>query len=66
MHYEIDEAANHVTNFLGTCYILSMVMACFVDVYIGRFRTVLIAPCYILICSFSYTFFSSSYCYNSC
>ncbi|MFS7931443.1 putative proton-dependent oligopeptide transporter family, MFS transporter superfamily [Helianthus anomalus] len=45
MHYDIDEAANHVTNFLGTCYILSIVMACLADAYIGRFRTVLIAAC---------------------
>ncbi|KAF5810814.1 putative proton-dependent oligopeptide transporter family, MFS transporter superfamily [Helianthus annuus] len=45
MHYNIDEAANHVTNFLGTCYILSIVMAGLADAYIGRFRTVLIAAC---------------------
>ncbi|KAI3800793.1 hypothetical protein L1987_28889 [Smallanthus sonchifolius] len=45
MHYDIDEAANHVTNFLGTCYILSIIMASLADAYMGRFRTVLIAAC---------------------
>ncbi|KAI3741622.1 hypothetical protein L1987_59296 [Smallanthus sonchifolius] len=45
MHYDIDEAANHVTNFLGTCYILSIIMACLADAYMGRFRTVLLAAC---------------------
>ncbi|KAJ0581571.1 putative proton-dependent oligopeptide transporter family, MFS transporter superfamily [Helianthus annuus] len=43
MHYDIDEAANLVTNFLGTCYILSIIMACLADAYVGRFRTVVIA-----------------------
>ncbi|KAI3800794.1 hypothetical protein L1987_28890 [Smallanthus sonchifolius] len=43
MHYDISESANHVTNYLGTNYILSIVMACLADAYLGRFRTVLIA-----------------------
>jgi len=45
MHYNVDDAANLVTNFLGTCYILSIIMACLADAYIGRFRTILIAAC---------------------
>ncbi|XP_071739884.1 protein NRT1/ PTR FAMILY 4.5-like [Rutidosis leptorrhynchoides] len=43
MHYESSEAANHLTNFMGTSYILSILMACLADTYIGRFKTVLIA-----------------------
>ncbi|KAL8236085.1 hypothetical protein R6Q59_017166 [Mikania micrantha] len=43
MHYDIAESANHLTNFMGTNYILSIVMACLADAYVGRFRTVLIA-----------------------
>ncbi|KAJ0693386.1 putative proton-dependent oligopeptide transporter family, MFS transporter superfamily [Helianthus annuus] len=43
MHYDVSEAANHVTNFMGAGYILSIVMACLADTKIGRFRTLLIA-----------------------
>ncbi|KAI3495389.1 hypothetical protein L1887_37726 [Cichorium endivia] len=43
MHYDIADAANHLTNFMGTSYILSILMAVLADTYIGRFRTVLIA-----------------------
>ncbi|XP_071715136.1 protein NRT1/ PTR FAMILY 4.6-like [Rutidosis leptorrhynchoides] len=43
MHYDISEAANHLTNFMGTNYILSIVMAVLADAYLGRFRTVLVA-----------------------
>ncbi|GJY64274.1 NRT1/ PTR family protein 4.5 [Tanacetum coccineum] len=43
MHYDISDSANHLTNFMGTGYILSIIMACIADAYIGRFKTVLIA-----------------------
>ncbi|KAI3824528.1 hypothetical protein L1987_05988 [Smallanthus sonchifolius] len=43
MHYDVAEAANHVTNFMGASYIISILMACLADAYMGRFRTVLIA-----------------------
>ncbi|KAM0071501.1 putative proton-dependent oligopeptide transporter family, MFS transporter superfamily [Helianthus debilis subsp. tardiflorus] len=43
MHYDISDSANHLTTFLGTNYILSIVMACLADSYIGRFRMVVIA-----------------------
>lgn len=49
MHYDIADAANHLTNFMGACYILSLIMACLADAYIGRFRTVLIAACIELV-----------------
>ncbi|KAK1420385.1 hypothetical protein QVD17_21939 [Tagetes erecta] len=43
MHYDISDSANHLTNFMGTNYILSILMACLADAYLGRYRTVLIA-----------------------
>ncbi|KAK9064304.1 hypothetical protein SSX86_015684 [Deinandra increscens subsp. villosa] len=43
MHYDIADAANHVTNFMGTGYIISIVMACLADAYMGRLRVLLIA-----------------------
>lgn len=43
MHYDVAEAANHVTNFMGAGYIISILMAVLADAYVGRFRTVLIA-----------------------
>ncbi|PWA58543.1 proton-dependent oligopeptide transporter family [Artemisia annua] len=43
MHYDIPDSANHLTNFMGTGYILSIIMDCIADAYIVRFKTVLIA-----------------------
>ncbi|KAL4563398.1 hypothetical protein LXL04_027439 [Taraxacum kok-saghyz] len=43
MHYDIADSANHLTNYMGTAYILSILMAVFADAYIGRFKTLLIA-----------------------
>ncbi|GKD41282.1 NRT1/ PTR family 4.5-like protein [Tanacetum coccineum] len=43
MHYDISDSATHLTNFMGTGYILSLLMACIVDAYFGRYKTVLIA-----------------------
>ncbi|KAL4563401.1 hypothetical protein LXL04_027442 [Taraxacum kok-saghyz] len=43
MHYDIADSANHVTNYMGTAYILSILMAVFADAYIGRLKTLLIA-----------------------
>ncbi|KAJ0844962.1 putative proton-dependent oligopeptide transporter family [Helianthus annuus] len=43
MHYDIADAATHVTNFMGTNHILSIVMACVADAYMGRFKPVVIA-----------------------
>ncbi|PWA98249.1 proton-dependent oligopeptide transporter family [Artemisia annua] len=43
MHYDISDSANHLTNFMGTGYILSILMACIADAYFGRYKTVLIA-----------------------
>ncbi|KAL5577059.1 hypothetical protein UlMin_018758 [Ulmus minor] len=43
MHFELSDAANHLTNYMGTSYILSILMAFIADTFIGRFKTVLIA-----------------------
>lgn len=37
MHYNIADAANVLTNFVGTVYILSTAVAVFADTYVGRF-----------------------------
>ncbi|GMI85946.1 NRT1/ PTR family 4.5 [Hibiscus trionum] len=43
LHMESSDAANALTNFMGTGYILSILFAIFADTYIGRFRTVLVS-----------------------
>lgn len=43
MHYDISEAANQLTNFMGTSYILTILVATLADTYIGRSRAVLTA-----------------------
>lgn len=45
MHFSIADSANHLTNFMGTSYILCLLMAFLADTYVGRFKTVLIAAC---------------------
>jgi peptide/histidine transporter 3/4 len=46
MHMELADAANQLTNYMGTSYILSIVAAVLADTYIGRFKAVLIAGCF--------------------
>lgn len=43
MNINLADAANHVTNFAGATYILTIVAAVLADTYIGRFRAVLIS-----------------------
>ncbi|XP_019166756.1 PREDICTED: protein NRT1/ PTR FAMILY 4.4-like [Ipomoea nil] len=43
MNVNLADAANHVTNFAGATYILTIVAAVLADTYIGRFRAVLIS-----------------------
>ncbi|XP_050370551.1 protein NRT1/ PTR FAMILY 4.6-like [Argentina anserina] len=45
MHFEISDAANQLTNFAGTGYILSIFMAILADTFVGRFKTLLISAC---------------------
>lgn len=43
MHYELADAANMVTNYMGVSYILSIVVAVIADTWIGRYKSVLIS-----------------------
>ena len=43
LHYEVSDAANALTNFMGTGYILSILFGILADSYIGRFKTILIS-----------------------
>uniref|UniRef100_A0A803QF36 Uncharacterized protein n=1 Tax=Cannabis sativa TaxID=3483 RepID=A0A803QF36_CANSA len=43
LHFQVADAANHLTNFMGTSYILSILMALLADTLVGRFRITLIS-----------------------
>ncbi|OVA10956.1 Proton-dependent oligopeptide transporter family [Macleaya cordata] len=43
MHFNLADAANILTNFMGTSYILSILVAFLADTYIGRFKAVIIS-----------------------
>lgn len=41
MHYELEDAANMLTNYMGVSYILSILVAIVADTWIGRYKSVL-------------------------
>jgi len=43
MHYELADAANMVTNYMGVSYMLSIVVALLADTWIGRYKAVVIS-----------------------
>ncbi|XAR59285.1 hypothetical protein NMG60_11015058 [Bertholletia excelsa] len=43
MHLDISDAANQLTNFMGTSYLLCILMATLADTWIGRVKTVMIS-----------------------
>ncbi|MED6157353.1 hypothetical protein PIB30_022320 [Stylosanthes scabra] len=43
MHYELSDAANMVTNYMGVSYILSILVAVLADTWLGRYKSVLIS-----------------------
>ncbi|KAL2475144.1 Protein NRT1/PTR FAMILY 4.6 [Abeliophyllum distichum] len=43
MHLNVADAANHLTNYMGTSYILTVLIAFLADTYLGRSKAVLIA-----------------------
>ncbi|KAK7359169.1 hypothetical protein VNO77_01117 [Canavalia gladiata] len=43
MHYELADAANMVTDYMGVSYILSIVVAVVADTWIGRYKSVVIS-----------------------
>lgn len=45
MHFELADAANQLTNYMGAGYILSILMAVLADTFLGRFKTVIISGC---------------------
>ncbi|XP_030547286.1 protein NRT1/ PTR FAMILY 4.5-like [Rhodamnia argentea] len=45
LHYDFADAANQLTNFMGSSYILSIVVAALADMYMGRFNATLISGC---------------------
>jgi peptide/histidine transporter 3/4 len=65
MHLELADAANQLTNFMGTSYILSILAAVLADTYIGRFKTVLIAGCFEFVVTFKSLFLWLEYKLNN-
>ncbi|KAG9149838.1 hypothetical protein Leryth_026651 [Lithospermum erythrorhizon] len=45
MHFNIADAANQLTNFIGTSYILTILIAFLADTYVGRFKAVFFSAC---------------------
>lgn len=43
MHFELADAANQVTNYSGTGYILSILVAVIADTYVGRVKAVIVS-----------------------
>ncbi|CAI8590945.1 unnamed protein product [Vicia faba] len=41
MHYELEDAANMLTNYMGVSYILSILVAVVADTWIGRYKSVI-------------------------
>ncbi|KAI5331420.1 hypothetical protein L3X38_021977 [Prunus dulcis] len=46
MHFELADAANQLTNYMGTGYILSIIVAILADTFFGRFKTLLTSGCF--------------------
>ncbi|XP_061342676.1 protein NRT1/ PTR FAMILY 4.5-like [Gastrolobium bilobum] len=49
MHYDLADAANMLTNYLGVTYILSIFAAVLADAWIGRYKTGLISGCIMFV-----------------
>ncbi|XP_068666650.1 protein NRT1/ PTR FAMILY 4.5-like [Aristolochia californica] len=45
MHFDLADAANMLTNYMGTNHILSVAVAFLADAFMGRFAAVLVAGC---------------------
>lgn len=43
MHFSVADAANNLTNFMGTSYLITILVAFLADTYVGRFKAVLFA-----------------------
>ncbi|KAL3520129.1 hypothetical protein ACH5RR_018278 [Cinchona calisaya] len=45
MHFNLADAANQLTNYSGTSYILTIAVAALADTYLGRFTAILLSAC---------------------
>ncbi|KAG1367783.1 Protein NRT1/ PTR FAMILY 4.5 [Cocos nucifera] len=45
MHMDVADASNALTNYMGTSYIVSVAIAVFADIFIGRYKSVIISAC---------------------
>ncbi|KAK1375446.1 Proton-dependent oligopeptide transporter family [Heracleum sosnowskyi] len=43
MHYDISDSANHVTNYMGTSFILAIIVAYLTDSHLGRYKAVILS-----------------------
>lgn len=41
LHFELADAANELTNYMGTSYFLTILVVVLTDTYMGRFKAVL-------------------------
>ncbi|KAF7138028.1 hypothetical protein RHSIM_Rhsim07G0156900 [Rhododendron simsii] len=46
MHFDVVNSANQITNYMGTSYMLSILIAFLADMFIGRPKSVLISACF--------------------
>lgn len=54
MHFELADAANQLTNYMGTGFILSIIVAILADTFFGRFKTLLTSGCFeFVVCQIS-------------
>lgn len=51
MHFNLADAANQLTNYAGTGYILSILVAILADTFFGRFKTLLVSACFEFVVS---------------
>ena len=43
MHIDLAEASNLLTNYMGTSYMVAVIISVFADVFVGRYMTVILS-----------------------
>ena len=43
MHIDLAEASNLLTNYMGTSYMVAVLISIFADVFVGRYMTVILS-----------------------
>lgn len=56
MHFEIADAANQLTNYMGVTYLLTLIVAFLADTYAGRFTSVVVSATIEFLVSTSHSF----------